>query len=296
MGKLIPLLLALSMLTACGAGSMTDVKDALPPVEEPPQESVEEVITYEVELQENSSVVHSEDGVLLVEYEYQVPVLWAIRADGSRIEAPQTPVEVEALTVTDTFNAEFAEWNGSEHILGIISAAEEDRKFREEVGMSWEEDFAYTEGLQCQVYQTEQLISIDAVYYTYTGGAHPNHVLLSWNFDLTTGDFFAPEALAADSQEFSDLVTAEIIHQARDRAADEKLLPEEFFWENYEEVAANWGSYAVSFDEDGMTVGYSPYEMAAYAAGAQIFTLEYDLLRPALSDHGLSVLQLEKTT
>ena len=89
MGKLIPLLLALSMLTACGAGSMTDVKDALPPVEEPPQESVEEVIAYEVELQENSSVVHSEDGVLLVEYEYQVPVLWAIRADGSRIEAPQ---------------------------------------------------------------------------------------------------------------------------------------------------------------------------------------------------------------
>ena len=294
MGTLIALLLVLSSLTACAAGSMTDVKNALPAMAEPLQETVEEVIAYEVELSENSAVVHSEDGVQLVEYAYQVPVLWAVREDGSRVEEPQTPAEVEALTVTDTFNAEFAEWNGSEHILGIISAAEEERKFREEAGIPWEDSFSFSEGLSCQVYQTEQLISIEATYYTYTGGAHPNSVLLSWNFDLTAGDFFAPEALAADSQEFSDLVTAEIIHQARDRAADEKLLPEEFFWENYEEIAASWGSYAVSFDESGMTVGYSPYEMACYAAGAQIFTLEYEMLKPALSDHGLSVLRLEK--
>ena len=294
MSAVIALLLVLSTLTACTAGSMTDVKNALPAIEEPPRERVEEIISYEVELQENSAVVHGENGALLVQYSYQVPVLWAVREDGSRIEKPQTPAEVEALTVTDRFNAEFSEWNGSEHILGIIGAAEEDRKFREEAGIPWEDDFSYTEGLTCQVYQTKELISISALYDTYTGGAHPNYVLLGWNFDLTTGDFFAPEALAADSQEFSDLVTAEIIRQARERAADEKMLPEEFFWENYEEVAANWGSYAVSFDESGMTVGYSPYEMACYAAGAQLFTLEYDLLRPALSKHGLAVLQLDE--
>lgn len=295
MGNLIALLLVLSMLTACGAGSMTEVKNATPAVVEPPQETVEEIITYEVELQENGAAVHSKDGALLVEYAYQVPALWAIRADGSRVEEPRTPAEVEALVVTDTFNAGFAEWNGSDHIQGLISAAEEDRKFREELEIPWEDGFAYTEGLECQVYQTEQLISIDAVYYTYTGGAHPNRVLLSWNFDLTTGDFFAPEALAADSQELSDLVTKEIVRQARERAADAKMLPEEYFWENYEEVAANWGSYSVSFDETGMTVGYSPYEVACYAAGEQIFALEYELLQPALSDHGLNVLQLDKT-
>ena len=151
MGKLIALLLALTTLTACAAGGVADVNDALPPVEEPPQEIVEEVISYEVELKENSAVVNSEDGVQLVEYAYQVPVLWAVREDGSRVEEPQTPAEVEALTVTDTFNAEFAEWNGSDHILGIISAAEEERKFREEIGMPWEDGFSFTEGLNCQV-------------------------------------------------------------------------------------------------------------------------------------------------
>ena len=45
------------------------------------------------------------------------------------------------------------------------------------------------------------------------GGAHPNTVLLAWNFDLMTGQFFAPEILAADGQIFLDAVRDEIIRQ-----------------------------------------------------------------------------------
>lgn len=290
MGTVIALLLVLSTLTACMSGTMTDVKSALPAMAEVP-----DPITYTVELDEHRTVIHDEDGALLVTYEYEVPVLCAIRGDGSVIEEPKSPVEAEALAVTDTFNREFAEWTEEEHILSMVGYAKEDRKFREESGTAWEDVFAYTESLACQIYQTEQLISISAVYNTYTGGAHPNHVLLGWNFDLTTGDFFAPEALAADSQEFSDLVTADIIRQAQVRAEEADMEPEVYFWENYQEIAGSWGTYTVSFDETGMVVGYSPYEMACYAAGPQVFTLEYELLQPSLSDHGREVLQLEKS-
>ena len=136
------------------------------------------------------------------------------------------------------------------------------------------------------------MVSIAAVCDSYTGGAHPNQVLLGWNFDLTTGELFSPEALAADGQEISDLVAEEIIRQAEARAAENGMEPENFFWENYREVAADWGNYALSFDETGMTVGYSPYEMACYAAGPQVFTLTYEQLLPGLSDHGLEVLGL----
>lgn len=73
---------------------------------------------------------------------------------------------------------------------------------------------AYTESLTCEVYETEHLVSIAASCDSFTGGAHPNQVLLSWNFDLTSGEFFAPEALAADGQEISDLVSREISSQA----------------------------------------------------------------------------------
>ena len=56
---------------------------------------------------------------------------------------------------------------------------------------------------------------------------------------------------------------------------------------------AEWSSYAVSFDETGMTVGFSPYELAAYAAGPQVFHLAYETLLPHLGQHGRALLGLE---
>ena len=34
------------------------------------------------------------------------------------------------------------------------------------------------------------------------------------------------------------------------------------YWEDYQDIAANWSSYAVSFNEEGVTVAFSPYEIA----------------------------------
>ena len=41
-----------------------------------------------------------------------------------------------------------------------------------------------------------------------------------------------------------------------------------------------------------MTVAFSPYELAAYAAGAQIYHLSYEELMPYLSPHGMELLGL----
>ena len=146
--------------------------------------------------------------------------------------------------------------------------------------------------LDCSLYQTEELISVQAEYYSYTGGAHPNTVLLAWNFDLTTGQFLTPEQLAADGQAFSEAVRAELLRQSQETAADNDMAPEEYFWSNYEEILAGWSSYAVSFDETGMTVGFSPFELAAYAAGPQIYHLPYETFAGYLSIHGLAMLGL----
>ena len=40
-------------------------------------------------------------------------------------------------------------------------------------------------------------------------------------------------------------------------------------------------------------MAFSPYELAAYAAGPQGFRLSYDLLAPYLSDYGRAMLELE---
>ena len=87
-------------------------------------------------------------------------------------------------------------------------------------------------------------------------------------------------------------MTEELTRQARCRASEEDMVPEEMFWEDYESIIADWSSYAVSFDEEGMTVAFSPYELAAYAAGAQEFTLSYEGLAPHLNQRGQQVLGL----
>ena len=58
------------------------------------------------------------------------------------------------------------------------------------------------------------MISVSGIYYSYTGGAHPNTWLLGWNYDLETGEFFSPEVLS-EGTELQDAVTSEIIRQAQ---------------------------------------------------------------------------------
>lgn len=81
---------------------------------------------------------------------------------------------------------------------------------------------------------------------------------MAWNFDLETGEFFAPEQLAEDGGAFSQAVQAEIVRQIHERAEENGMAAEEMFWSDYEEIAAGWSGYAVSFDEAGMTAGFSP--------------------------------------
>ncbi|WP_455581498.1 DUF3298 domain-containing protein [Dysosmobacter sp.] len=290
MGAMIALLLVLGTLTACAGGTIVDVKNALPAMA-----AIPDVITYTVEVEDHGGVIRDTDGVQLVTYYYEVPVLRAFRGDGTEVQEARSPAEEKALTAAETFNSRFSDWLAEDRLQDLTDYAAEDRAWREESGTVWDDGMAYTESLTYEVYETEHLVSIAASCDSFTGGAHPNQVLLSWNFDLTSGEFFAPEALAADGQEISDLVSREISSQARRRAAENGVEPETMFWENYEEIAADWGSYAVSFDEAGMTVGYSPYEMACYAAGAQRFTLSYDQLLGGLSDHGKEILELTDT-
>ena len=309
MRKRIALLLSMLMLTGCGATpappaetveSITLEEETLVTGEVAPRES----FTYEAIVIQYSDTEYTENDIPLFTYEFNKPHLVVYRADGTPISSPdgmryvdgkpaQTPAEQQALAIAEAFNAEFAHWKSLEVFEDMLQPAREELAFYQEEGYEWYGGH-YLE-LNSSVYQTERMVSVDAYIGSYTGGAHPNHLLLSWNFDLTTGEFFEAEALAADVEEFSDQVTKEIIRQANIRAAESDMEPEELFWEDYQEIAADWSSRAVSFDETGMKVGYSHYEMACYAAGAQEFELTYQQLLPGLSDHGRELLGLSET-
>nr|WP_325218966.1 DUF3298 domain-containing protein [uncultured Oscillibacter sp.] len=280
MSTMIALLLVLSALVGCAGETLTNVKNALPDLPA-------EVIAFSVEMETYEETVRDEDGAALAECSYELPVLTARLADGSVLETVATAGQERALAVAETFNGRFAQWKTNPRTLA--ESAREDRAFRNESGL---EPVAYTDNLSCTVYQTERLVSVSGNYSTYTGGAHPNSILMSWNFDLDAGEFFEPEILD-EGGDFREYVHLALVKQARETAAAAGMTPKDFYWEDYEDTLAEWSSYAVSFDETGMTVGFSPYELAAYAAGPQVFHLAYETLLPHLGQHGRALLGLE---
>ena len=288
MPKLLILLLSL-LLTACSSAPVTSVQSSpLPPVSMLPT-SKEPAVRYTVEMETWEDASQTEGGTPLVSYSYTLPVLQAERADGTKVETPETEAEEQALAVAAAFNIQFDTWAAAEDFEELTQEAQADLEWRRGEEMEWTQ--GYVLELDCEVYQTEDLISVSGTYYSYIDGtAHPNMLQMSWNFDLDNGEFFAPDFLAEDTQ-MQTAVTEEIIRQANSPLAD-GTIPAEGYWEDYPSIAANWNTTAVTFNQDGMVISFSPYELAAYGLGTQTFRVSYEFLRPYLSDHGLKLLGL----
>lgn len=286
MTALFALMLSL-VLAACTAAPLINVHNAPPPAAEPERTGEEIVCVIELGTWEDSAA--AADGTLLAAYSFVLPVMQVTRADGTAVQTAQTPAEEQALASAEVFNRRFGEWAAAREFEDLVREAQAALDYQREEGLPWAG--GYELELTCSVYQTENLISVSGTYYSNTGGAHPNTWQLSWNFDWKQGDFFEPEFLA-EGTDLGEAVTAEIIRQANEPLEDGRV-PAEGYWEDYEAIAANWGSYAVSFDEAGMNVTFSPYELAAYAAGPQNFRFSYEWLSPHLSSHGQKLLGLE---
>lgn len=280
---LILALCLLAALSGCGGQTAQTAPEAGTPLV--PLTSAEE-ITYEVVAAPYEQTVTATDGTELMRVSFQLPHLRAL-ADGVPIETPETAVQQEAMERVERFNGNFDQWRDSEGTAQSIASA----KAHYEADPEWFGELAYTEELTHAVYRTDALISVSGLYYSFSGGAHPNTWLLGWNFDLETGAFFGPELLA-EGTDLMEAVTEELLRQAQ--TPDETgWVPAEGYWEGYEAILANWPSCAVTFDEAGMRVEFSAYELAPYAAGAQSFHVSYELLREHLSEAGRTLLGLD---
>ena len=291
MKKYCPLILTLCLaaaLAGCGITTLPTPEDPEPPAAADPEE-----ITYEVTTDPHEETVHAEDGTLLMTVSFQLPHLQAY-ADGTLIETPATPAQEEAMARVNTFNENFNQWRES----GDTAQSMEDAKSLYQSFPDAFSNTSYCEEFTYTAYRTGSLISIAADYYSYLGGAHPNDVYFSWNFDLDSSTFLTIPELATDPQAFTLAVADMIEVQAGERFASEPeyegLSISDIYWDNYRETIEKWGSdYAASFDADGLTVIFSAYELASYANGPQEFHIPYAALDSYWSDSGRTVLGLD---
>lgn len=279
------------LLTACGASTPIPSGTEPAPLSPSPKD---QGVRYQAELEEVSGESREGD-ILLLSYRYEVPVLRAYRPDGSELTGEADGAQEErALRTVETFNENFSYWRDGQDAQEVESWAREDYASMKDILPIWTEGRGYSTEFTSELYETEGFVSVRGMYYSFTGGAHPNTMYAAWNFDLESGSFVEPGFLAADAQAFQEAVAEEIIRQADAVAETEGVEPGQYYWEEYRDIAAKWADYAVNFDEEGMTVTFAPYEIACYAAGTQEFRLDRDFLGQYLSAEGLRLLGYEE--
>ena len=276
------------LLTACGSGApVTGNAEPAPLSPSPKDQSVR----YQVELEEIRGESYEGDARILT-YRYEVPVLRVRGQDGAELDEAELPEKTR--TTLSAFNEGFRYWRDGQDAQEVESWAREDYASMKDILPIWTEGRGYSTEFTSELYETEGFVSVRGMYYSFTGGAHPNTMYAAWNFDLESGSFVEPGFLAADAQAFQEAVAEEIIRQADAVAETEGVEPGQYYWEEYRDIAAKWADYAVNFDEEGMTVTFAPYEIACYAAGTQEFRLDRDFLGQYLSAEGLRLLGYEE--
>ncbi len=289
--KFAAVLLSAILLTGCETAQVSNMMHIQGASDAMMQAAPASQIHYQVELKLYEDSAYAEDGQLLASYRAQVPVMTACLLDGTPLEDPQTDAGKRAVAAAETFNQRFSPWVSKDGFWEMTEAAQAELDFCRENGLLPMEN--YTLDLSCTVYQTDHLVSIAGLCYSYTGGAHPNTWELGWNFDLTTGTFLNGEMDFADRADFRAAVTEELLRQAEVTAWDNSLVPEDMYWPEYQTILEDWDSYTVYFDSTGMTVAFSPYELAPYACGTQKFHLSYDWIQPRLDAWGCQLLELD---
>jgi hypothetical protein len=279
---LVPLALAIVLLSACALRTSQTVTPEPTPVGLP------ENITCEILTEPESDISRAEDGAILAAYNYQLPVMSLYRLNGAPVteETAENSRELDAVEMANTFNQAFREWKAEADFSALEELARNDYAQKKAENQQW--DYHYEQGLESDIYQTERFVSVSGRFYYYAGGAHPNTVLLGWNYDLEKGAFFSAGQLFQDTE----AITEELLHMAQERAAEWNMTPEEFFWEDYPEILNGWSerSAVVTFDQYNMTISFSPYVIASYAAGEQIFTIPLTWLKQYMNQYGQHLL------
>lgn len=280
---LIFLALALLPLTACALRTVQTT-----PAPEPAPLGLPDNLVCEIETETESDISRADDGSIIAAYTYRLPVMRLYRRNGEPVteENAAEGREADAVEMTNIFNRAFTQWKIEADFPALEALARENYAQKQANKEKWENH--YEQGLESEVYQTDRFVSVSGRFYYYAGGAHPNTVLLGWNYDMEKAAFFYAGQLFQDTE----AVTDELLRLSRERAAEWNSTPEEFYWEDYADIINAWSekSAAVTFDEYYMNVSYSPYDIAAYAAGEQIFSIPRTWLKPYLNQYGEHLL------
>ncbi len=161
-----------------------------------------------------------------------------------------------------------------------IEKARQTKEIKEDLVQLLAEDSLYSDMEYIDAYSDERKMSIlradsNAVglyinYSGYSGGAHGYYGHMGVAFDTKTGKVLDMKDVVTDTSVFFDMVLEKLKVQYED-VYNDLWDPVAYMEELKENPEISW-----SLSNEGVTVYFNPYEIAAYAFGAQIITVYFD--------------------
>ena len=244
---------------------------------------------YTLTVREHTMNHYTEDGAWLVQAQYELPVMQVYHADDTPYDE-MTEAAAPAVAVQQRVNGWFSDWLAARtaNYAEICTLAEQDSM----KSGGWAQDYHYTDTVEAAFWSNSHIACVTLRAESFTGGAHPIRSRTAVTFDMHTGEEITINDMADDYAGLRDAVALEILGQI-ENGRYVKYYNGELLFDDYRETIPEWMTRSVFFGSGSMTVVFGLYDIAAYAAGEQAFTIPYELIEPYLNDYGRTVLEME---
>lgn len=273
------LALCICLLAACagleGGRAAVPVQPETPPPAPPPVEP-----EYQLDAATAENTFAAEDGTEVAHYSYTLLTL----AVGNEEELSQEAAEAAGRNV-DLFNetmaalmeksAETGRLMGEDALYGYTARDRDSVYYYDET---------YASGVMLG-----QTISVRLDNQCFTGGAHPNRYVSGFLFDLRAGQFINPIQIADTPEAFRTGAAAVLMEKLEER---QDIL--DACWPEYPEIISRWNEGTVLFDEGGMLVVFSPYELGPYSMGEVELRVTNEELASLVGEGGLRRLGIQE--
>lgn len=255
-------LAALVVMTGCGKNEVTsdDTSEKTENVEN--NENIENTENTD---EGNKEASRTESSIIISQHPVSCSIDGKERANGKYPEIILSDeIKGKYPKLAEYVNSLNDEWSSyvKEHVANYANWAVESMEFYDDPV------FCCEETAQIERFD-ERLVTIIFSYYDESGGAHPNHGSSSINIDPVTGNLVDIKSILADTEQFPAIVRKALdkTYQGICEEVDSFYYPDEGEPSDVFQQKLDNNSYSWSIDEKGLTVFFSPYEIASYAAG-----------------------------
>ncbi len=121
----------------------------------------------------------------------------------------------------------------------------------------------------------DSVVSFEAVYYSYTGGAHANYASIGLNYDVRTGEPISFDELSDDPEAFHAAALSYLADLSKTPTYAEKMYPPDIAASEPDFESVLFSEDKWFFSNSGLVFISDPYALGPFASGTIYFTIPY---------------------